>query len=493
MRYTRCMPSCVDFRPALRASNRLLAACVVGLGVIAAFGCSQRTEDTSATPPNLLLVTVDTLRPDELGCYGGEADVGEFLCSIGNGGTRFEWAFSTAPFTAPSIASVLTGIYPFAHGVRQSAASYLRSDVETLPELLQRAGYTTAAFVSNPVLDRSRNLDQGFGVFDQRMTRWERNRPGYAERDARSATDAALAWAQISATPPWFLWVHFQDPHGPYDPPGNPIGHDAAGGRRLQVLSSRNNSGDGGIPNYQALPGLFTVEAYRARYRDEIRYLDGQLKRLVEGVDGLGEPPLILLTSDHGEAFGEDDYYFAHGHSLAIEQIRVPLLLRPSGVDATAAPEVSDTPVSLVDVAPTLARAAGLDIPAHWPGQPLRAAGLAAGELREERALFSEHSDRAAVVIGKRYFARDLRTAIAEAPDPKSGRRVRSLPARTAALDEAGGVPRYTAVRPGGGDAVLEASLSEFLLRAQRSQAGGEHDSVSSEMLERLRALGYSD
>jgi len=487
------MSRCVDRRPALRASNRFKAACAVLLGAIAASGCGGPGDEAPATPPNLLLVTVDTLRPDELGCYGGEADVGEFLCSLANGGTRFEWAFSTAPYTAPSIASVLTGVYPFAHGVRQSAVSFLRSDIETLPELLQQAGYTTAAFVSNPVLDRSRHLDQGFGVFDQRMTREERNRPGFSERDARSATDAALAWAQIAAKPPWFLWVHFQDPHGPYDPPDASIGYDAADGRRLPVLPDRDNSGNRGIPHYQALPGLFTLEAYRGRYRDEIRYLDGNLKRLVEGVDSLGEPPLILLTSDHGEAFGEDDYYFAHGHSVAIDQIRVPLLVRPSRADATAAPQVSDVPVGLVDVAPTLARAAGIDVPTHWPGRPLPVAGLTAPDRQKPRALFSEHSDRAAVIIGKRYFARDRRTAIAAARDPNSGGVVRPLPARTATLDDASAPPRYTAARPDGVDAALETSLSEFLSRARRGRAGAEHDNVSEEMKERLRALGYSE
>jgi arylsulfatase A-like enzyme len=490
------MPRCADLRPALRASNRFIAACAAMLGTAALLACSPASEDVPTAPPNLLLVTVDTLRPDELACYGGEAHIGETLCSLADGGTRFEWAFSTAPYTAPSIATVLTGIYPFAHGVRQSAVSFLHSDIETLPELLQQAGYTTAAFVSNPVLDRARRFDQGFGVYDQKMNREERNRPGFSERDARSATDAALAWAQVVAKPPWFLWVHYQDPHGPYDPPDASIAgdrHDAGDGRRLTVLPPRNNSGDGGIPHYQALPGLFTLEAYRERYRDEIRYLDGNLKRLIEGVDALGDAPLVLLTSDHGEAFGEDDYFFAHGHSVAIDQIRVPLLVRPSRADATAEALVNDTPVSLVDVAPTLAHAAGLDVPSHWPGRPLPVAGLAPTEPPRERSLFSEHRNRVAVVSGKRYFARDRRTAIAEARDPNSGGRVRLLPARTANLDDAGATPRYSAAEPDDADAALEASLSGFLLRAQRSRAGATHDSVPEKMKERLRALGYSE
>jgi arylsulfatase len=245
------------------------------------------------------------------------------LCSLADGGIRFEWAFSTAPYTAPSIASILTGLYPSVHGVRQSAVSYLREEFDTLPELLRAAGYETAAFISNPVLERSHRLDQGFGVFDQEMPREERNRPGVVERVAQSATDAALAWAQIAAEPPWFMWVHFQDPHGPYEPPDASMGYDEKGGTRLPVLET-DHSGLGGIPSYQALPGLFTREAYERRYADEIRYLDGHLKRLVEGLDALGDPPAVLVTADHGEAFGEDGYYFAHGHSVGLDQIRVP-------------------------------------------------------------------------------------------------------------------------------------------------------------------------
>jgi arylsulfatase A-like enzyme len=487
------MPSCADLRPALRVSGRLLAACVAGAALCAALGCAPVGDDADAAPPNLLLVTIDTLRPDELACYGGEADVGVALCAIAKGGARFEWAFATAPHTAPSIASVLTGAYPSTHGVRQSATSYLRDEFETLPERLRAAGYATAAFVSNPVLDRSRRLDQGFDLFDQRMTREERNRPGWSEREARSATDAALAWAQVAAEAPWFLWVHFQDPHGPYEPPGASGGGDADDGRRLPVLPSPDNSGDRGIPHYQSLPGLFSVEAYRERYRDEIRYLDLHLKRLVDGLDALGEPPAVLLTSDHGEAFGEDDYYFAHGHSVGIDQIRVPLVWRPRGADASRAPEVLDTPVSGIDVAPTLLRAAGLEVPAEWPGRPLPVAGFGAQTRTRDRALYSEHPDRGAVVIGRRYLARDRRAIAAGSRDPNSGGALRPLPARTAMLDDATAPLRYEAARRGDDDAALETSLLEFLRRSGRGAAGGEHEAVSEEMRSRLRALGYAD
>ena len=115
-------------------------------------GCGDAPEP----PPNLLLVSIDTLRADGLACYGGEPDVGVAICGLAERGTRFEWAFATAPSTAPSVASILTGRYPSFHGVGESGLSTLRDEALTLAEVLQEAGYTAAAFVSNPVLTRSR-------------------------------------------------------------------------------------------------------------------------------------------------------------------------------------------------------------------------------------------------------------------------------------------------------------------------------------------------
>jgi arylsulfatase A-like enzyme len=488
-----CPRSRLRRRP--RAPRHRIAATCAGLALLAT-GCDGSAPDAeSPATPNLLLVTIDTLRADRLACYGGEAGVGEFLCSLPDGGTRFEWAFSTAPYTAPSIASILTGVYPSAHGVRQSAVSFLRVEVETLPELLQAAGYETAAFISNPVLQRTRQLDRGFGVFDQRMPREERNRPGFVERDARSTCDAALAWAQVAAEPPWFMWVHFQDPHGPYEPPDASPVYDEPGGTPLPVLE-KDNSGLGGIPAYQALPGVFTREAYEGRYVDEIRYLDEHLKRLVEGLDALGSPPAVLVTADHGEAFGEDGYYFAHGHSVGLDQIRVPLLWRPA---VPTAPAVVRTPVSLVDVAPTLLRIAGLETPSAWRGQPLPVAGSDAPAGSPDRALFAEHVTRAAVIVGDTYYSRERRTLPVDGGDPSTAGHVKVVQPRTARLfgsdgtDASGAMPAYEAGTGNERAAALEPALARFLADAKRHRSGAVHDEVPEEMQAQLRALGYTD
>jgi len=440
-------------------------------------------------PPNLLLLTVDTLRADRLACYGGPADVGRELCALAENGTRFAWAFSTAPSTAPSVTSILSSSYPARHGVTQSAVSFLPSEAVTVAEVLADAGYTTAAFVSNPVLDRSRNLTQGFAVWDQRMTRAERNRPDHREREAEAAVAAALAWARVGAEAPWFLWVHLQDPHGPYEPPGAPPVHDPEDAEALPVLA--NHSGRGGIPAYQALPGLRAPESYERRYRDEIRYLGAHVERLVAGLDALGEPPAVLLTSDHGEAFGEDGYWFAHGHSVGLDQIRVPLLWRPPGRVPERPGRSVPGAVGLVDVAPTLVAAAGLPLPEAFAGRPLPVAGVdAPAPTSEPRPVFAEDARRLAVVLGGAYYARD-RESFAEAEtDRTSGGKVVPLRPRTARLLPDGTTPGYARAAPDGAAAALEELVAGYAA-LPRGAAHERAEPLPAELRESLEALGY--
>jgi arylsulfatase A-like enzyme len=457
---------------------------IVGIALAAALACGG----CNGEPPrriNLLLITVDTLRPDRLACYGGPQDVGQAICALAEAGTRFEWAFSTAPSTAPSVASILTSRYPTQHRVNQNVRSYLGAEVETLAEALQRAGYQTAAFVSNPVLYPIKRLDQGFDVYDAEMTRREKNRPRYAERDARDTNDAALAWAQAEARAPWFLWVHYQDPHGPYEPPRAPPARDAPGGPRLPLLD--NNSGRGGIPTYQALAGAFGVRTYERRYLDEVRFLDRQIGRLVHGLDALGDPPSVLLTADHGEAFGEDGYYFAHGHSTGLDQIRVPLLWRPAPGQRGAG--VVRQSVSLVDVAPSLLELVGLAVPEAFVGRPLPlTADAGSGGMR---AIFAEHGRRAAVVQGRRYYARDRDPgARARADGHPWGDENPALPPRTARLEGGPGLPPYSSVQSDLPED-LEGALRDHL-EAEPPGTGHRHAEVPAGIREQLRALGYA-
>jgi arylsulfatase A-like enzyme len=457
------------------------ASAGLAAGLLLGAGCAPPRDPR----PNLLLVSIDTLRADRLACYGGPPESGAGLCALFRGGTRYRWAFSTAPYTAPSVASLLSSRYPAYHGVTQSAASYLDDPVRTVAESLHAAGYATAAFVSNPLLDRRRNLGQGFDVYDQHMTRHERNRPGYAEREARATTDAALAWVQARPGEPWFLWVHFQDPHGPYEPPGSAPIEDPPEGHRLPVLDVQ--SGQGGIPAYQALPGLFTEEAYERRYLEEIAYLEPHLLRLVAGLDAASRPPEILLTADHGEAFGEDGYYFAHGHSLGLDQIHVPLLHRPADAGSREAEtRVVDTPVSLIDVAPSLLALAGVAAPPGYQGRPLP--DVAGDAASPSRALFAEHGRRAAVIRDGRFYSRDRELA-RDARERDLGEELPWLPPRSAELGRSDALPDYHTVTDPAAEP-LEVPLAGFLERT-RGRRGVRHAEVPNEVREQMRALGY--
>ncbi len=437
--------------------------------------CAPRTDER----PSLLLITIDTLRADQLACYGGDPAVGTGICAIAKRGARFVWSFSPAPSTAPSIASILTSSWPSAHGVTQFATSALSEQARSVAEQLSDAGYETAAFVSNPVLRRGRHFERGFGIYDDHMTRREPNRPELQEREAGEVSDAALAWLRV-ARRPWFLWVHYQDPHGPYEPPHAPRRRDPPDASALPVLE--DHSGYRGIPAYQALPGLRTLAAYEERYRDEIRHVDLHVARLVAGADALGPRPWVVLTADHAEAFGEDGYYFAHGHSVGIDQIRVPLLVRPA---EPGTGWVSSRPVSGVDVAPTLLRAAGVPFPETFQGEPLPLE--ASDQARSSRTIVSEHRARAAVVVGSTYYARDRRPLAPGTPDRISGGELRPLPPRAANLSADGGLPSYRSLSE-----ESEARLDSLLERVMASSADpGEMRQLSESEREGLRALGY--
>jgi arylsulfatase len=464
-------------RPGGPASSDILGG--VGIprslcALVLALACSR---ESATARPNLLLVTADTLRPDRLACYGGPETVGTGICSLALHGARFAWAFSAAPSTAPSVASILTSRYPSQHGVGELADTRLDDDAETVAEVLARAGWSTAAFVSNPVLQRPRNLGQGFEIYDDRMHARERNRP-LRERDAAATTDAALAWARVVRAP-WFLWVHYQDPHGPYEPPGAPPARDPPGAEALPLLA--DHSGLGGIPAYQQLSGARSPEAYARRYLDEVRHLDLHVARLVAGLDALGARPALLFTADHGEAFGEDGYWFAHGHSLGLDQIHVPLLVRPA---EPARPFVFRAAASTLDVAPTLLHLAGVAAPAAFEGAPLPLAETDAAD--PERVFFAEHRRRLAALRGDRYLARDRDGFVAPEPDPVSGGRWLPLPPRSARLAD---TPGYEPVAGDPPTAALEAALARFAARATAEP--GATAPLSDEARDALRALGY--
>ena len=355
----------------------------VGALVAAACGPGERTGERPQGPP-VLLLSCDTLRPDRLGVYGYPRETSPRLDALFAAGLVFDAAYSTAPMTQPSVSSLLTGRLPEHIGVERGNLRRLPPEVVTLAERLSAAGIPTAAVISNWVLREPRagrdvegGVAQGFAHFDDDMRSRELNREAF-ERAAPGTTDAALAWLErADLERPFFLWVHYQDPHGPYTPPqglARRFAREPSGEAPLDA--GRNVLGRGQLPSYQILGDERRPGVYRDLYDAEIKYFDRELGRLLDWLDerGVLARALVIFTSDHGESLGEHDYWFCHGENVYREQVRVPLLVRPP-IDpdgtGTRARRVASA-ASLIDVAPTVLEAFGLDA-TGLPGRSLLA------------------------------------------------------------------------------------------------------------------------
>lgn len=304
--------------------RRSVLAVVVGLGAVIAIllasAASSRGRPGPAGSRNLLLVTLDTVRADHLGAYGYAAAETPALDRLAREGVRFQRTYSAVPLTLPSHATLLSGLLPPRHGLRNNGAGEFPRDRETLATILSAAGYRTGAFTGAFVLDRRFGLARGFEHFDDEIARDPTAPAGLeAERPGSVVVDRALAWLAREDARPFFAWVHLYDPHAPYTPP--------------EPFRSR----------HPAEP-----------YDGEIASTDAQVGRLLELLDrrSLASSTVVAVLADHGEALGEHGE-LTHGLLLYEPTLRVPFLLRAPGL--LDAGRVVETPVGLADVAPTLA------------------------------------------------------------------------------------------------------------------------------------------
>jgi arylsulfatase A-like enzyme len=311
--------------------------------------------------PNVILITVDTLRADHLSDYGYHLPTTPEIDRSAKEATIFTNCISTAPNTVPALASIMTSQYPSFHSAgTTNGMQAMVTDEPTLARILSENGYSTAAFVSNYVLSRKVRMYGGFDIYDDTFTSFELVR-GVPERTADKTTEYVLNWLAAMTNERFFLWAHYQDPHGPYTPPARyeerfPEAAYPAGPEKLAV---RDNFGKGVVPDYQYLSGHTSPSYYRARYDAEIAYADECIGRLLARVRELGlwERSIVVFTADHGESMGEHDYYFSHGHDLTDEQIHVPLIMHIPGA---AQVERVDELVSSVDIPRTILAAVGL-------------------------------------------------------------------------------------------------------------------------------------
>jgi len=298
------------------------------IGVLLLVLCACLGCGSEADRPSVILITVDALRPDHLGCYGYSKDTSPNLDRLAAESLVFERCFANGSETRFSVPSLFTGFLP--HETRVFERIPLPSEVRTLAEMLSADGFQTAAVVGNYVLRADRGFAQGFHIYDDELEGEEQVRR-WPESTAEHTTDRAVALLRESLPEPFFLWVHYQDPHGPYTPP--PLHAERFLDRSeppRELPAVQSSSGRGGIPDYQLLGSSRDFHEYVSRYDGEIHYQDTHFDRLLAALKerGLYDDALIVVTSDHGEALGEHGFYFSHGDSLYGEQLRVPLVIR---------------------------------------------------------------------------------------------------------------------------------------------------------------------
>lgn len=396
---------------------------------------------------NVLLVTVDTTRPDRLGCYGYGPAQTPTIDSLAACGIRFDDAVASSPLTLPSHATMLTGLYPVNHGARDNGATHLPTDRVTLAEVLRARGYDTAAFVSCFVLEQRFGLAQGFDVYDFQVTP-EGHRPDLAdvsERGADVVTDAAVEWLDrrqaATAAVPFFLWVHYFDPHHPYE---SPLGKTAQ----------------------------FAGRPYDA----EIAFVDTQLRRLLDalGGHGLRERTLIALVTDHGEALSEHREQ-THGYYIYDCTIRVGFVLScPALFDRAYC--VNDRVVGLVDLKPTIEDLLGIGSTGSGDGQSLLA------DIDPDRAIYVETRMPLTMAGWSPLYAlRRHRDKYILAPEPEYyDLRADSSESRN-----------LYSMRPPGLEA-LEHQLAQLRSRwGPDGDAGAAARVMSPEETQRLQSLGY--
>lgn len=333
---------------------------LIPLIAVAAMGCSP---STSEVYPNVLMITVDTLRADHLSSYGYPRETSPNIDRLAANGIRFDQPIVQWPKTGPSFASIFTSTYPKDNGIVRKIGDRLPDKFRMLAEILQREGYATHAVVANGALASDFNFDQGF---DSYLETWKADES--TELDPNGAAAVTRHARQLIDTldpgKPFFLWVHYLDPHFPYAPPEpwrDRFQDDEFFDPTVPLHVSRQHPSQQmmGIGFEQMLDGQENLAFYEARYDAEIAYADEFIGELLSTLNSknLMQNTLTVFTSDHGESLGEHQYFFDHGRFAFQTCLRVPLILNFPGVIPTA---VDQDPVELIHLLPTILELIGV-------------------------------------------------------------------------------------------------------------------------------------
>jgi arylsulfatase A-like enzyme/Flp pilus assembly protein TadD len=399
--------------------------------------------------PNVILITIDTVRADHIGCYGATNVQTPTLDALAHDGIVFERAISQVPLTWPSHAAILTGTYPFQNGVQDFTGQPLDQRFRSVAQVFKQQGYVTGALVSAFVLDRSWGLARGFDFYDDAFAPevFQQKDIGLVDRKAGESITRALRWLNtgwMQKTPrrPFFFWLHLYDPHSPYDPP----------------------------------------EPFRTQYRGhlydgEIAYADHELGRLMAWLkqSRLYDSSLIVMLSDHGESLGEHGEK-EHGFFIYNSTVHVPLIVKPPAGSGFRPGRVAK-PVETTAVAPTLLRLAGL----KGEEKQFQSSSLLGGTATSEDPTYSESFySFSSFGWSPLHALQTSRYHYIEAPTPElydvvadPGEKNNLAPLQAATV------------------AVLEDKLQTLLRKNPFQPAESAGAALSADALEKLRALGY--
>jgi arylsulfatase len=328
----------------------LLVAPLATFCFVGSLSLNARPSPPADRPPNVLLISIDTLRADHVGCYGYARQTTPKIDAMAARGVIFERAISQSNTTLPAHASMLTGLYPIEHGCDPARQTALSPRVDTLAEIMLQHGYHTAAVTSVSWVSAEFGLDQGFERFL------------YHERSAAPQVKRALRLLADFGDRPFFLFVHLFDPHSPYTPPAQY--HD------MFLAPGEDRGVDGDIMRFFATrdmraPDPHAVDILRKLYDGEIRYVDDYLGRIFRWLDEHKklDDTVVIVTADHGESFGENGAW-VHGTALYAQQLHVPLIIAyPRRVQpGTRRAELVEASVNIL---PTILDLVGIPAPAR--------------------------------------------------------------------------------------------------------------------------------
>jgi len=324
------------------------AVLLVIIPVAFIIACSKPPSELSSDLPNIIIVGVDTLRADHLGCYGYQRDTTPNIDDFSEQGVLFENCLTPCPRTTQSICSIMTGKYPWNHGVR-NLHEELPEEANTLAEILKDSGYKTISILANGLV--CNKIDQGFEVI------WDvdsiDNPDKLFEFDAKKATDLAISeLSELKGR--YFLWIFYMDPHMPYLARGLPFDNEYEG--RFKWMLSFDE-----IPHGELFFKNPMTERERehaiALYDSEILYLDREIGRLLKYINEKDDNNIIIFTADHGESLGEHNYYYDHGDLLNQASLHVPLIIYGINFPGKIVKKI----VRLIDIFPTILNRLDID------------------------------------------------------------------------------------------------------------------------------------